>query len=355
MLMRMIYTWYVAGTGVVGSFNVRGTCSDLSEGNSVKGTVSPSDVHAFNHTKPPTDSSKAESTTPSGGLGHGEKTPLEEVYAVYLHCRQEVRVLALHQAIEIDVPPLCCELATFSRVVELAPSLRSETLSTTDVKKEPVPDGKKEPVTDGITGPVADGKKETITDGKEEPVTHGKKESVADGKKEPVTHGNKEPVTDGRKEPVRWAPLGLPDMFNSCGAVAKQELTPPEGEGVVREEAVACEEGGATSGVALLVKGSGKFFAVASRRPKRATLCAGRVRSGVDGCTPSDGGGGSRATGGGAGAEVGGGDVVGVLEVSFSDLPEAFASGGGCGLGVMEVSIPGPWDGRERWLSFWWD
>lgn len=269
---------------MVGSFNVRGTCSDLSQGSSVKGTVSPSDVHAFSDVKPWTDSSKAESTATSGGSGPGEVSPQKEVYAVYLHCREEVRVVALHQAIEIDVSPLCYELATFSRVVGLARSPRSGALTT-----------------------------------------------------------------GGKKEPVRWAPLGLPDMFNSCGAVAKQVLIIPEGEGVVREEAAACEGGGATPGVALSVKGSGRFFAVASRRPKRATLCTGRV--GVDGCTPADGGGGSKDTGG----EGGGGDVVGVLEVSFSVLSEAFASGGGRGLGLVEVCIPGPWDGRERWLSFGWD
>lgn len=270
---------------MVGSFNVRGTCSDLSEGSSVKGTVSPSDVHAFNDVKPRTHKSKEGSTTTPRGIGHGE-APLEEVYAVYLHCCEEVRVLALHQAIEIDVPPLCYELATFSRVVELARPQRSGVLTT-----------------------------------------------------------------DEKKEPVRWAPLGLPDMFNSCGAVAKQELIFPEGKGVVREEAVPSAEGGAASGVVVSVKGSGKFFAVASRRPKRATLCTEIV--GADPCTPADGGHGSKVTGREAG--VAGSDAVGVLEVSFSDLPEVCASEGGRGLGLVEVCIPGPWDGRERWLSFWWD
>lgn len=268
---------------MVGSFNVRGTCSDISERSSVKGTVSPSDVHAFNDVKPRTRNSKVVSTTTPRGIGHGE-APLEEVYAAYLHCREEVRVLALHQAIEIDVSPLCYELATFSRVVELAPSQRSGVLTT-----------------------------------------------------------------DEKKEPVRWAPLGLPDMFNSCGAVAKQELIFPEGKGVVREEAVPSAEGGTASGVAVSVKGSGKFFAVASRRPKRATLCAEIV--GIDPCTPADGGGGSEVAGREAG--VGGSDAVGVLEISFSDLPDA--SGGGRGLGLVEFCIPGPWDGRERWLSFSWD
>ena len=249
----------------------------------MKGAVSPSDVHAFSEVKPWTDSPIAESTATSAGLGPGE-APQEEVYAVYLHCREEVRVVALHEAIEMDVSPLCYELATLSRVVGLARSPRSGALTT-----------------------------------------------------------------GGKNEPVRWAPLGLPDMFNSCGAVTKQVLIFPEGEGVVREEGAACEGGGAASGVALSVRGSGRFFAVASRRPKRATLCTGKV--GVDGCTAADGGGGSKVTGGG----TGGGNVVGVLEVSFSALNEAFASGGGRGLGLVEVCIPGPWDGRKRWLSFGWD
>lgn len=243
--------------------------------------MSPSDVHAFNDVNTLTDYSQAIKPTTSGVRDGDDEAPLEEVYAVYLHCRGEVRVVAVHQAIDIDLPPLCYELATFSKVVQLA---RSGAKST-----------------------------------------------------------------DGGKEPVRWAPLGLPDKFNSCGAVSKQEVRIiPGNKGVLREEDTACRERDGTSGVALSVKGSGKFFAVASRCPTRVTICAGRV--GADGCTTDDEG----VTSDVAGGEAGGGDIR-VLELSFSELPELLASGGGRGLGLVEVCIPGPWGKRERWLSFWWD
>ncbi|CAM9420157.1 unnamed protein product, partial [Choristocarpus tenellus] len=63
------------------------------------------------------------------------------------------------------------------------------------------------------------------------------------------------------RDQVRWAVVGLVDMFNSAAAVTAQELL------------IKVSQGGSTvPGVSMLVKGSGRFQGVASKAPKSVTL-----------------------------------------------------------------------------------
>ena len=134
-------------------------------------------------------------------------------------------------------------------------------------------------------------------------------------------------------EPLRWAPIGLAEMLNSSAAITKQEQVIPRlpdsqdearGHGQPRHE----EGGNVTVELELSIRGSGKFLGLASRRPCRAVL-----QCSVDGESAE-----ARVTG----------DEV---EVSFSTLAE---SGGKHRMGVVEVDIPGPWDGRDRSLVLSW-
>lgn len=292
---RLPCDFLLIGTAVVGSFSVRGSHFSLSKRTwvrledgeipAVKGTVSPSDVHAFNTgNRPARDARDKTSYGHRVEPGNTEQAideeeaigVFEEEYAVYLHCREEVGVVGLRDTVDLEVLPLSYELATFSRVLELFP----------------------QPSSGGCAGDGGSG--------------------------------------DGG-EVIRWAPVGLADMFNSSAAVTKQEITATDAEG-----------GGAIPGVCLWVKGSGKFLALASRQPTRTTLESGGVggRSGA-------GGKGSTAHGP-PGGKDGGANVDAVLDASFLPAAEPMALGRGKGMGVVEVDIPGPWDGRERRLMFSW-
>lgn len=110
---------------MVGNFNVRGSYFNvkdkkwvrLEEGTvpAVKGTVAPADVHAFDIMK----------TTPEE-VDEGTSVA-DRDYALYLHCRKEVRVVGPREAVEIEVLPLGYELATLSRILELeSPQLGRE-------------------------------------------------------------------------------------------------------------------------------------------------------------------------------------------------------------------------------------
>lgn len=271
---------------MVGSFNVRGarfsekerTWVRLEDGEipAVKGTVAPCDVHAFIAEKPHTQSTQSEMAPARGSEGDHE-----EEYAVYLHCRQEARVLGLTEAIDIEVCPLSYELATFSRVVELGQCPQRSEQRT------------------GEPG-----------------------------------------------EPLRWASLGLAKMFNSSAAVTEQATSISGVEGVSRIELAASNQRGGAAGVpvvVLSVKGSGRFLALSSRPPTRAALGSGSV--GAD-----------DVVGMSEGLEEKDWEPdVAVVDTSFSYLPESCASRGGRGMGLVEVVIPGPWDGQERRLLFWWD
>lgn len=288
---------------MVGSFNIRGTHFSqskrtwvrLEDGEipAVKGTVSPSDVHAFTAG----NRQIIRDTRDKASHDHQEETVykdqpideeevagvIEEAYAVYLHRQKEVRVVTFRETVDVEALPLSYELATFSRVL--------------DVYLQPC-----------ISESAGDGV------------------SIGVG------------VGVGGEEVIRWAPLGLADMFNSSAAITKQEVI-----------AVDAEGGGAVPGVCLWVKGSGEFLAVASRRPTRATLESGGVGGQSD---PRSDGSTDHSLSGGKGGDVND-DVV--LDVSFSGIAGPTALGGGQGMGVVEVDIPGPWDGRGRRLVFCWD
>ncbi|CAN0114655.1 unnamed protein product [Ectocarpus sp. 12 AP-2014] len=323
----------LAGTGVVGSFNVRGASFSQSErawvrtgrddeargGGAVEGTVSPSDMHAFRSTKPHSNRTGGAGEIPPA-QGHGVDENEDEtrcLFALYLHRRRETRVVSLLEAVAIEVLPLSYELATFSRVIDLRlPPLGSSKGG------EQRPGSSAADVVESRDGDCAG--------------------------------------YDAQEYTVSWAVLGLSDMFNSSAAVSAQE--PFQREATTRSSGAECD-GGMVPGVAVCVKGSGKFLAVASRQPSRVTLggvggdetvgSAG-LEPGVVGC--EDG----RDASGRAG---GSGDVT-VLDASFSTLfaatPDgppstALSVGGGrAGMGLVEVVIPGPWDGRERQLTFWW-
>lgn len=283
---------------MVGSFNVRGTHFSQSERTwvrledgeipAVKGTVSPSDVHAFNAG----NRQKNRDTCDKVSFGHQEETAkndqpideeevvcvFEEAYAVYLHRQKEVGVVGLRETVDVEVLPLSYELATFSRVLDVC----------------------LKPRTSGRAG-----------------------------------YGGG--VGVGGEEVIRWAPLGLADMFNSSAAITKQEVIAADAAG-----------GGAVPGVCLWVKGSGEFLAVASRRPTRATLESGDVGGQSD--STSEG----STDHGLSGAKGGDANVDAVLDVSFSRIAGPSALRGGGGMGVVEVHIPAPWDGRGRRLVFCW-
>lgn len=272
------------GTGVVGSFNVRGTAFDQSqrtwvrlEGSemipTVKGTVAPSDVHAFNARKISRDR-QIDQKTDTMAEGASE----EEEYALYLHCGEKVRLVDLREAVEIEVESLGYELATFSRLLELCPP-------------------------------------PSISD---KPQHQDKAGNVAS---------------------VRWASIGLRDMFNSSAAVTKQEPCFVDAEGVDVDGGEAQHQAAARcmfSGIRLWVKGSGKFLALASRPP--ACVC---LRDG-DGRLEE-----TRSLGDNM-ARVHGAK----LEMSFSHLPEWR---GKEGMGTVEFDLPGPWDGKPRRLVVWWE
>lgn len=348
----------------MGSFNIKGSCFSLSErtwvttadGTSanriegggggggggqegIKGSVAPSDVHAFCRSKPQASIAKAlggdllatKGRERAGGRytepGDGEEDGACCCYAIYLHCRQEARVVHLREAVAIEVLPLGYELATFSLVTELhltPPNDSSSSNSSIGVQQQRQRD---------------DDAGANERQGKEK---------------------------DEHAQVVRWAALGLSDMFNSSAAFTAQDSNlqadlsdnasslgnlGPGGVDGGGGGGGGSSGGGLIPGVALSIKGSGKFLAVASRRPARATLSRGRrAHLGISGGGDGDGD----------------GDGVGVvLEVSFTALaggdevsiaPEKRGSikpkGG---MGLVELIIPAPWDGRERRLVFWWE
>lgn len=322
----------LAGTGVVGSFNVRGASFSQSErawvragrddeargGGAVEGTVSPSDVHAFRSTKPHADRAGGPGEMPPAP-GDGVEENEDETrccFALYLHRRRETRVVGLLEAVAIEVLPLSYELATFSRVIDLClPPLGSS------------------------------------KSGEQQGSSAADVVESRDGDC---------PGYDAQEDTVSWAVLGLSDMFNSSAAVSAQE--PFRRGATTWSSGVECD-GGTVPGVAVYVKGSGKFLAVASRQPSRVTLGGvggdGAVGSaGLEqGVVPCEDG---RDASGRAG---GSGDVT-VLDASFSALCATTPDGppstalsvgmGRAGMGLVEVVIPGPWDGRERQLTFWW-
>lgn len=250
----------------------------------VNGNVSPADVHAFAGKPPQTGTSHVEIRQKTVGknarqhvlsnvvetAGHSE-----QLYAVYMHCRKELRVVRFHETIPVEILPLSFELATFSRVVELCGLDSGDAAVSRD------------------TGSVA--------------------------------------------EVVHWAVIGLADMLNSSAAVTQQEVVRPSDEGDL-EGTKGRTSSDLSVGVALSVKGSGRFLALTNRRPNGVTLESGGVAKGE-------------------------GRVVCSIDVSFSPLPVdgsggADPSGAGADTGHMrmiEVTIPGPWDGKERRLEFVWD
>lgn len=132
---------------------------------------------------------------------------------------------------------------------------------------------------------------------------------------------------------VLWAAIGLCDMLNSSAAISNQK--------VINSNISDGEKGSAPAAtasavvVALSVQGSGRFWALASRGPNRCSLQAS--------CNEDDGNSSAVA-----------------LQISFKPLLEKTLIGEGEGagvsgipeMGVVEVDIPGPWDGRERRLVF---
>lgn len=105
---------------MVGNFNVKDRkWVRVEEGTvpAVEGTVAPADVHAFDIRK-----TAHEEFDDGTSAADGD-------YALYLHCRKEVRAVGPREAVEIEVLPLCYELATFSRILELgSPRLGREPL-----------------------------------------------------------------------------------------------------------------------------------------------------------------------------------------------------------------------------------
>lgn len=320
---------------MVGSFNVRGASFSQSErtwvrtgrddeargGGAVEGTVSPSDVHAFlRTTKPQADrAGGGGEMPPAPGDGVAEnEDEISGCFALYLHRRRETRVVGLLEAVAIEALPLSYELATFSRVIDLRlpPALGSKS---------------------------------------------GEQQGGSSAADVVENRDGDSPGYDERDNIVRWAVIGLSDMFNSSAAVSAQEPFQPGATSW--SNGVECD-GGTVPGVAVNVKGSGKFLAVASRQPSRVTLGGvrgdGAVESaslekgvvrGKDGRDASD-----RDDGAGSGDAT-------VLDASFSALcatttdgPSTAWSeeGGRTGMGLVEVVIPGPWNGRERQLTFWW-
>lgn len=336
-----------AGTGVVGSFNVRGASFSQSErtwvrvggrddedrgGGAVEGTVSPSDVHAFRGRKPHAGRAGEGGEMPPGP-GHGVAEREDDTrccFALYLHRRREICVVGLLEAVAIEVLPLSYELATFSRMIDLRlPPLGS-------LKKGG--EQQQGPFAADVVG----------------------REKNRDGGC---------PGYDEQEQVVSWAVLGLSDMFNSSAAVSGQEPFQS------RATTWSNGDGGMVPGVAVTVKGSGNFLAVASRQPSRVTLGgvggAGAVESagleqGVVRCEDGRDDANSGRDGGGSGDDGRrSGDVVAVLDASFSALCATTTDGpstgwsvgagkGRTGMGSVEVVIPGPWDGRERQLTFWW-
>ncbi|CBN77415.1 Alpha-galactosidase, family GH36 [Ectocarpus siliculosus] len=323
----------LAGTGVVGSFNVRGASFSQSErawvragrddeargGGAVEGTVSPSDVHAFRITKPHADRAGGAGEMPPAP-GDGVEENEDETrccFALYLHRRRETRVVSLLEAVAIEVLPLSYELATFSRVIGL--------------RLPPL----------GIS-------------------TSGEQQQGSSAADVVESRDGDRPGYDAQEDTVRWAILGLSDMFNSSAAVSAQE--PFQRGATTRSSGVECD-GGMVPGVAVYVKGSGKFLAVASRQPSRVTL-GGVGGDGAVGSAGLEQGVIHREDGRDDSGRAGGSGDVTVLDASFSALcaatPDgppstALSVGGGrAGLGLVEVVIPGPWDGRERQLTFWW-
>lgn len=330
---------------MVGSFNIRGASFSQSErtwvrhhsdpsddaptAGGVKGTVSPSDLHAFRPTKASTPASEgcaasAETETGRSAAGGGRAEESREggdgdgdegeeldtdSYAVYLHRRREARVVGLREAVGVEVLPLSYELATFSRIVNLRVSPSATATATATATASATAASESQEAGRRVVGAV------------------------------------------------RWAPLGLSAMFNSSAAVTAQVTADgacaprrrrPLGEEETeteRVEALLQENSGV--GVSLTVKGSGTFLAVASREPASVRLYGA-------------GGGG----GGGVGFDGGDGDGVVVLRASFSalscDESSTTAEGGagvgegGTRMGLVEVDIPSPWDGRERRLVFRW-
>lgn len=279
----------------MGSFNVRGasfsqqerTWVSLEDGNvpAVQGVVSPSDVHAFTKETPATDvTQRAEQAGQKEALsGAGARGPPEAMYAMYLHCRKEARIVFLRESTPIEIDSLGFELATFSRVLEIR---RSQADST--------------------TAAAAAAATESL---------------------------------DAQDGAVFWAAIGLCNMLNSSAAISEQEI------GVKGWDQ---DGAGSAPGVAVSVKGSGCFLALASRTPTRATLqtCQSAINSGSD-------------------DQVGDSTDV-ALEASFMSLQSALVgrkdpTGGrrekrGIGeMGMVEVVIPGPWDGQERRLTFVWN
>lgn len=299
-----------SGTGVLGSFNIRGATFSQAErtwvsleGNevpSVRGTVSPSDVHAFlkeTLTKPgdiiasnmngttgdrQEDRRQEERAVVPRAQRLGMKA--EPTYAVYLHRRREASVVRLTESLPIELDALAFELATFSRVLNLGRTVNGN------------------------------GSPHTV---------------------HTATAGGA----------VLWAAIGLSNMLNSSAAITSQELV------LKRSLKDEQEQSGFPVFVKLAVKGSGRFLALASRRPERVVL--------LD--KTSD----DNLAGHESGVE---------LDVSFSALPKATARDSDSGqankkgmggmedacvdrleeMGGVEVDIPGPWDGRERLLVFAW-
>lgn len=132
---------------------------------------------------------------------------------------------------------------------------------------------------------------------------------------------------------VLWAAIGLCDMLNSSAAISNQE--------VIHSNTFDREEGSASAAkataviVALSVKGCGRFWALAGRAPNRCSLQAS-----------------SKGDDGNSSAVA--------LQMSFEPLSEKALTGEGGEtgvsstpkMGVVEVDIPGPWDGREWRLVF---
>lgn len=140
---------------------------------------------------------------------------------------------------------------------------------------------------------------------------------------------------------VLWAPVGLVEMMNSSAALCAQEVLDARGV-----------EPGPTQGDALpgpavvcLVKGSGRFMALANRQPARVTLEAS-AGNGKDEPLLELEVGISRSVSGGSEAQYGQGR---------EGNPPAKKVGEVDGMLVIEVNLPGPWHGRERRLHLYWD
>lgn len=215
----------------MGSFNVRGssfsqqerTWVSLEDGKipAVQGVVSPSDVHAFTKEPPGTDleqgAEQAEQEQESPGAG--ASGPPAPMYAMYLHCRKEARIVCLRESTPIEIDSLAFELATFSRVLEIRLSQAHSNGAG--------------------AGSCASGDIER----------------------------------DAQDGSIFWATIGLRDMLNPSAAISEQDIGV---KGSDRDDA------GAMPRVGISVKGSGCFLALASRTPTRTTLTTCQSASGND-------------------------------------------------------------------------